>query len=157
MITGRSHMSRRTRNVFKSLAIIAACLAASTVTVAQTADDRLIGFWENVTQFTDASPKEIVITRDGAGIHARVGGSDCAVETKRGIRFTIPGQGTFRGRFGGNEKVIDGFWAQTPGELPGLQNPYDQAYASPVTHKRSGKNAWKGSVTPLPQRLTMYL
>ena len=117
--------------------------------------DPLIGIWASVTRFNNSSPRELVISRERSTWRARIADRESTVDGQTPMRFEIPGQGSFRGSLGG--KVINGIWAEMPGTLPGLVNPYDQVYTSPVVLKRSGKDRWKGTVRPLEQRITVYL
>lgn len=117
--------------------------------------DPLIGMWANVTRFNDGTPREIVISRERSTWRSHIAGREAISDGRRPMRFSFPGQGSFRGSLDG--KVINGIWTELPGSLPGLVNPYDQAYTSTVVLKPSGKNRWKGKLRPLEQRITVFL
>lgn len=147
------------RSLCKILTLIPlfAFAGASTaqITGNDAAADPLIGIWANVTRFNDSSPRELVISRERSTWRARVAGGESTFDGQGPMRFTISGQRTFRGSLDGN--VINGFWVEPPGTVPGLQNPYDQSFASPVVLTRSGKDRWRGTVRPIEQRITVYL
>jgi CubicO group peptidase (beta-lactamase class C family) len=112
----------------------------------------LIGLWAVDTAFGPAARGELVLSREGAGWRASIG-AHAANFPARGdsVRFTLPdGSGEFRGALMAG-KGVSGFWIQPAGPATG------QAYATPVTLRPAGRDRWRGSVTPLDERFTVYL
>jgi CubicO group peptidase (beta-lactamase class C family) len=151
----------RSHSKIQAIALLAAVLVGTVqaqVPQTGTGADPLIGFWTNVTRFADGTPRELVVSRQGAAWRAHLAGIETACDGQREIRFTVPGHGTFRGKLDTRANVINGFWIGSLGKVPGLVNPYEpQAFASPIVLKHSEKNSWKGMVYPLEQRITTYL
>src|SRR5215510_14892523 len=66
------------------------------------------------------------------------------------VRFVLGADsGQFRGVLKGG--VIRGFWIQPPPVTIG------QSYATPLELKPAGKDSWRATVVPLPDRLRVYL
>src|SRR5688572_5216631 len=112
----------------------------------------LIGLWAVDTAFGPAARGELVLSREGAGWRASIGAHSANFPARGdSVRFTLPdGSGEFRGALIAG-KGVSGFWIQPAGPATG------QAYATPVTLRPAGRDRWRGSVTPLDERFTVYL
>jgi CubicO group peptidase (beta-lactamase class C family) len=120
--------------------------------------DPVIGTWEKVIRFNDSSPRELEISRKGSSWSARSAGIEAPFDVINDVvRFTLAGHGSFRGKVDRGSKTIRGFWIEPSGAVKGLENPYNQRFASPVVLERSGKDRWKGTIRPIEQRITLYL
>ena len=149
------------RSCWRMLALIPAIVLFAGVLIAQapvtSATEPLIGFWSKVTRFNDDSPRELVISRERSTWRVRTAGREATYEGTGPARVMVSGLGTFRGSFDPQANTINGFWAEPPGTIAGLQNPYDPGFASPVALRSFGKDRWKGTVRPIEQRITLYL
>jgi CubicO group peptidase (beta-lactamase class C family) len=117
------------------------------------ADSTLVGVWGSELAYGPLVRGELTVVRRGPTWNARIAGLEATPRiTADTIRFALPGDaGTFRGRFAPDRTTIAGFWIQPPGLVNGA------AYASPLTLERSADGVWRGVVTPLDERFSLYL
>lgn len=129
-------------------------LALPTVTAQSPAPaDPLIGIWASETTFTPALRGELVVTRNGSDLRARIGSVEAPVHnTRDSVSFAFPGDlGQFRGIFVKHSRSINGFWVQPAGMTLG------NAYASPLILRSKGVSLWSGQVTPLEDTYALFL
>lgn len=119
----------------------------------------LQGYWAGQVVYTDPLRGQLEVTREGDNWRATLGDVETRFAARNGnVRFEFPNhRGGFRGAIEG--RTLRGFWLQPTAadeENPNLGGSR-QAFATPVTLERAGRNVWRGEVVPLPQRFTMYL
>ncbi len=145
---------------------LAACVGAAAVpsgSPAQSpaADDALIGIWASRTVFGPALHGELTVAREASSWRATLAGAESTFQaTGDGVRFAFPGGlGGFRGRLTKDRGTIAGFWLQPSGETEDRRDPggSGQPFATPLELRRTGRDAWRGSVRPLEDRFTLYL
>lgn len=129
---------RRT-NLFAAAALIA--LAASAP--AQAPD--LHGLWGATQRFGPDIRGTLFILNTRAGWRADIAGFSIPVQVdSQTLTFALPdGKASFRGRRVATKLI--GHWIQP------------DRFATPVTLDPDGPNRWRGTVTPLENRLTLYL
>lgn len=113
----------------------------------------LTGLWQRELVLQPLVGGELVIDARERSVIAAIGGYRAHV-TQDGDRlsFSLPGHvGEFRGRLTAARR-ISGDWIQ-----PGLVFPYNQRYATPVSLTLLHPNIWRGEVTPLEPRVSIYL
>jgi len=113
----------------------------------------LTGVWQREFVLQPLVSGELVIDAREKSVLAAIGGYRAHV-TQDGDRlsFTLPSQvGEFRGRFTAAQEMA-GDWIQ-----PSLAFPYNQRYATPVSLSLVQPNVWRGEVTPLEPRVSIYL
>jgi CubicO group peptidase (beta-lactamase class C family) len=125
------------------------------------AQDPLVGLWATEVTFGPALRGELRITRGGHTWRANLANARTTFPSDGdAVRFEFPGrQGGFRGAFEKDGRRITGFWLQPSGMT---QDPNDpggagQPFASPLVLAPAGRNVWRGTVEPLPERFTLYL
>jgi CubicO group peptidase (beta-lactamase class C family) len=131
--------------------------AAAAGSPAATAET-LIGLWAYHADFGPAPRGPLTIRRSGRGWRAAIGGLEVpAMVTGDAIRVTFGTLAGFRGRLRGG--TIQGFWLQPSGATADRRDPggSGQAFATPVALGRIGPDLWRGTVTPLDDRFTLYL
>lgn len=121
--------------------VLALCVAAGAMAYADEIPPQLAGVWSSRTDLGAGAKGELLLSRDGAGLRARIEGRE-ARATNGVFDF-----GDDAGRFRGDAR--GGWWIQ-PAGLPGM------AYATPVSLTKSG-GMWRGAVAPLPQTFTLFL
>lgn len=128
---------------------VLACLAAPLHGQGAAADS-LVGLWGAEATFGPQVRGELVLARGEGGWTARVGGFEAPAQVAGdSVRVSLAGgQGDFRGRFEDGGRSVRGFWIQTPGSY---------RYATPVTLRRAGDGAWRGTLDPLDDRISLYL
>lgn len=105
----------------------------------------IIGLWGSETTFGPQVRGTIVVERNASSWTMRVGGFEATSDSPR---IALPGgQGELRAYLDGAN--LRGFWIQPSGNLG--------SYATPVTFTRVHANAWRGTVTPLDDRFSLYL
>ncbi len=105
----------------------------------------LIGLWGSETTFGPQVRGTITVERSASVWTMRVGGLEATSDT---LRIALPGgQGELRASLDDNS--LRGFWIQPRGNLG--------QFATPVTFTRVRPDAWRGTVTPLEDRLSLYL
>jgi CubicO group peptidase (beta-lactamase class C family) len=68
------------------------------------------------------------------------------------IQFALPGDaGAFRGRLASQGTKIDGQWIQPPAPLWSIR------YATPVHLQQVSPRVWRGTIVPLPERVSFYI
>jgi CubicO group peptidase (beta-lactamase class C family) len=120
--------------------------------------EALIGLWAYRADFGPALRGTLTIRRAPGGWRAAIGGLDApAVVTGDAVRIQFGARGGFRGRRNGH--TIAGFWLQPSGATADRRDPggSGQPFATPVALRRIGPGLWRGTVTPLDDRFTLYL
>jgi CubicO group peptidase (beta-lactamase class C family) len=122
--------------------------------VATNEAESLVGLWGAEQILVPMVSGELSIDARYPSWRASIAGFDAAVEHSGDrVSFTLPGgQGEFRGRITPNSKNIRGHWIQQSSI-----NPYNQRYASPVELVQVSADVWRGRVTPLEYRVSLYL
>jgi CubicO group peptidase (beta-lactamase class C family) len=131
------------------MATAAPYLAASAQTGPAHAGDDLIGLWGANPQLGPAIAGDLLLERRSLIWAVRVGGVE-AEATAQGdsVVLTIPGQqGTLM--LWTTRATPEAFWLQPAG--------MNQPFATPVRLRPAGGNAWRGTVTPVPERFPLYL
>ena len=133
-------------------AIIVALLLGAFASAAVPQENRsavLVGLWEGWRDFTArVHGTLLLIEREGRVVADIAGYAVPVIVRGDSYSFELPdNQGSFRGRKAGRGKEIHGLWFQPPSATSGAM------YSSPVTLRRDG-GAWRGEVTPLPDRFT---
>jgi len=122
-----------------------------------TMDDALIGLWGFETRLAPATSGELTIRRDGSQWHAEFAGAVSTFDvTGDNVSFAFPGEvGRFRGELGDSGRDLAGFWIRprASDSLSGASQPF----ATPLTLKRTRRDAWRGMVRPLPADFTLHL
>ena len=125
------------------------------------ADDPLIGIWAYETTFGPALQGELTVKREGSSWRAAIASAESRFTVAGDqVRFAFPGNaGKFRGTLIDNGRALEGFWLQPSGVTEERSDPVGsrQAFATPLELQRTGRDAWRGSVSPLAQRFTLYL
>src|ERR1041384_1090764 len=125
-------------------------LALALATQAQTIQT---GLWSYDTVYNTGAHGALTVTHDASGWKARIAGHEMSF-TPAGdsVRFgSVDSSGAFRGAFTIGRQTIDGFWVQPHSVW------YDQYFTTPLELPRSGAETGRGTVTPLEDRLTLYL
>src|ERR1041384_552841 len=125
-------------------------LALALATQAQTIQ---AGLWSYDTVYNTGAHGAMTVTHDASGWKARIAGHEMSF-TPAGdsVRFgSVDSSGAFRGAFTIGRQTIDGFWVQPHSVW------YDQYFTTPLELPRSGAETGRGTVTPLEDRLTLYL
>jgi len=112
----------------------------------------LAGLWAAHRDFGPEVEGPLTLRDGGAGLHADIAGYRALVDVDGAkIRFEIPGdRGAFRGRFE-DDRLVRGHWIQPPNVRSFAR------MATPVTLQRTEDGSWRGTVTPLPDELHLYL
>jgi CubicO group peptidase (beta-lactamase class C family) len=116
--------------------------------------DKLVGLWGVEESLGPLVRGELTIDARDADWHASISGLHASVERSGSeIRFTLPGNyGEFHGHITQDDGSILGHWIQ-----PASAFPYASRYASPVHLARGAQNVWRGTVTPLEERISFYV
>jgi CubicO group peptidase (beta-lactamase class C family) len=124
-------------------------------TPATPAPDPLLGLWATRLDLGPRVHGDLRIVSDRDGFQATIAGVSVRSEPRGdSIQFVFPDQrGRFRGAWVRGREAIDGFWIQPYEELEGA----GQSYAFPLTLRSAGPHSWRGTVTPLEDRFTLYL
>ncbi|MBS0298217.1 MAG: serine hydrolase [Proteobacteria bacterium] len=130
------------------------CLLASPIAAAPAADP-LAGLWGGRIAFDDGLKGSLSVTRTVSGWRARIAGAEARAPVRSGeVRFAFgPGKGGFRGELVDHGRAIRGFWLQPTPSDPRI----GQGYARPLTLVAAGHGRWRGTVSPLPRRFTVWL
>ncbi|MEA3046677.1 MAG: hypothetical protein QOJ53_1009 [Sphingomonadales bacterium] len=140
-------------------ALLLSARAGATQAPPAPAEDPLIGLWAFEGNFGPALRGAFTIRRTGRGWRAAIGAvQGPATVTGNEIRVAFGARGGFRGRIEAGGRIIRGFWLQPSGETEDRRDPggSGQPFATPVELARSG-DLWRGMVTPLDDRFTLYL
>jgi CubicO group peptidase (beta-lactamase class C family) len=141
------------RNRFVLIAFVSA-LPLNLVSAEQKVepDSAIVGLW--ASELIVPSPVRGELTIDGrkSKWSATISGVSTPVERNRdALRFTLPnGAGEFRGRIV-DEKEISGHWIQPANDV------YNNEYATPVELTRVNGKLWRGEVSPLEERLSLFI
>jgi CubicO group peptidase (beta-lactamase class C family) len=113
----------------------------------------LVGLWGCERAFGPEVRGELTIVRDGPLFQARIAGFEAPVRSASGeISFSLAGdRGEFRGRLTKDAAKIVGQWIQPRTVTGGTR------YATPVLLIAFERNAWRGQVLPLDDRISFYL
>ncbi|WP_367347091.1 serine hydrolase domain-containing protein [Stenotrophomonas bentonitica] len=111
----------------------------------------LVGVWGNETVSGPLLVGEITLDGRAGVMQAEIAGLPATVQREGStITFSAPGQhGHFRGRMIGKE--IRGVWIQPAGQTQSSE------YATPVSLAQTDKQVWRGTLAPLPDRLSQYI
>jgi CubicO group peptidase (beta-lactamase class C family) len=116
-------------------------------------DEPLIGLWAHEQDFGPALRGPLVLQRGGERWHGAIGGAEAsAAADSDEIRLTFGDRGGFRVRLTDGDRTISGFWLQPRGDAG-----FGQPFATPTLLRQDGANHWRGTVTPLDVRFTLYL
>jgi len=142
------------RPLIRTLAAL--ILSALLLTPALGADataQKLVGLWGSENDYGPAVRGTLTLDGRQTDWRASIAGFDVAVKHMGdAVNFTLPGnQGEFRGTLQAGGKEIRGEWIQPPGFTN--NNPY----ATPLTLTRGAEQVWQGDVSPLDDRLSLYV
>ncbi|HUO29711.1 MAG TPA: serine hydrolase [Bryobacteraceae bacterium] len=117
------------------------------------AADALIGVWGVEESFGPTARGTLTIDGREKSWRANIAGYAATVQRNgESVRFVLPdGAGEFRGHLTADMQAIFGHWIEPGGEI--LNN----RYATPVTLSLLDKSIWRGNVTPLEQRISLYI
>ncbi|RKH28259.1 class C beta-lactamase-related serine hydrolase [Corallococcus praedator] len=113
----------------------------------------LVGIWGGSRGYGPELQGALTLSRAPEGWRASIGGFSAPGRLeKQTLTFTLPGgQGGFRGTLTADGKRILGHWLQPRALVGGVR------YATPVELRVLQKDVWRGDVTPLEDRFTLYL
>lgn len=123
----------------------AIALSMMLAAAAPAADDDLVGLWGAETIFGPQVRGELTLERSATAWTLRAGGFEVSAPVSGDdFHLALPaGLGELRGR------VPHAFWVQPRGNLG--------QFATPVTLRPAGANAWRGVIDPLDDRFSLYL
>jgi len=132
-------------------ALFAQNLAAQTKPVSA---DALIGLWGSEEIYGPTVRGDLVIDARQPEWRAQIGGYQIVFRPEAiKLDFKLPADaGEFRGQLSSDRKTLTGHWIQ-----PGGPWPFNNRYATPLEFTAIAPNAWKGTVVPLDQRISLYL
>lgn len=142
------------------LAVLLWTLCSGIPAGAAPADDPLIGLWSYQADFGPALRGDLVVRRSDQNWRAAIGGAEATGSmTGDEINFDFGRRGGFRGRLSRDRRSIHGFWLQPSGATEARRNPGGTGgrFATPVDLDAAGDEVWRGTVTPLDDRFTLYL
>lgn len=115
---------------------------------------QLIGTWGAERVFGPEVRGELTLLREQGTWLARIGGFEApGREEKKTVTVVLPGgQGQLRGALTPDGKRFVGHWIQPRVVVGG-----GYGYATPVELRAVQKDVWRGTVTPLEDRFTVYL
>lgn len=115
------------------------------------AADVLVGLWGSEQMFGPTIRGQVTIDARNSQWCAQIAGFLIPVEhTQKGMTFRLPGDvGEFRGHMSADLKRIVGQWIQ-----PALGQ---QRYVTPIQLTELTKGVWRGILTPLDDRLSLYV
>lgn len=115
------------------------------------ASDELAGLWGAEAIFGPQVQGELTLEGSPSKWTISIAGFEVSVpRSGNDIRATFPGgQGELRVRVEDDGTVVRGFWIQPPNGRG--------SYASPVLLRRVSAHAWRGTVAPFEDTLSMYL
>jgi CubicO group peptidase (beta-lactamase class C family) len=144
-------MVKVVRVLVPALVVVGVCRPATVA--AQGASQDLTGLWSIDTVYNSGARGELTVVHHAAGWKARIAGAEMTfAPSGDSIRFgNADTLGAFRGALASKRQLIDGFWIQPRPVTIG------QYYATPLVLHRSGRESWRGTVTPIEDRLTLYL
>jgi len=119
----------------------------------------LEGLWVSETVFPPALKGELVVRRSGAAWTASIGGRTAPFQASGDqVRFAFGRDGGYRGRLT-RAGAIDGYWLRPSGETQDRADPggSGQPFTTPLVLRRTGPHEWRGEVSPLDDRFTLYL
>jgi CubicO group peptidase (beta-lactamase class C family) len=138
--------------MMKSLVAFAGAVVVTTAVSGQVASQAgLDGLWVAEQRYGPDIRGPLLILPRGGGLGADIAGFMVPV-TQRGsaLSFTLPdGKGSFRGVRSGS--TIEGQWIQ------GMAASSGARFATPVILRPDGRGRWRGTVTPVDDRMTYYL
>jgi CubicO group peptidase (beta-lactamase class C family) len=114
--------------------------------------DALVGIWASETTFGPALAGELTVRRVGDEWRATIMSIETRAPAARdSVRLTFGALGELRGRLVDDGRTIRGFWIQPSGVVIGYP------FATPLTLVRAQRTTWRGTVSPLPDRYSLYL
>jgi hypothetical protein len=119
---------------------------------AQTSDP-LLGIWAGEITGAPVLHVALVVILTGTEWRATIGSASTTFRSNGdSIRFSrADSLGIFRGVIGKGAATIDGWWIQPTSIQFG--NPM----ATTLTLRRTGPDSWRGEVTPVEEKYTLYL
>ena len=113
--------------------------------------DPLIGLWGAERNFPFLAG-ELSVHRSGDRWTAAIAGQHTSFALARSdVHFAFGEGGSFRGHLSADGRAIEGFWVQPAGTT----RVYP--FATPTSLRKTGSDEWRGVVTPLDERFTLYL
>lgn len=146
--------------VFVLLAAATLLLCAPAGAAPAVPGNALIGLWRYQIHYGPALRGQLAISRSSGGWSATLAGREAVGTSTDGeLRFGFGQQGAFRGRLGGGRRVITGWWLQPSGATEDRRNTggSGQPFATPLRLSRGLDGVWRGMITPLDDRFTLYL
>lgn len=119
-------------------------------TPASSSADGLVGLWGSEQMFGPTVRGQFTIDARDSQWFARIAGYRVPVEhNQKAVTFRLPGDaGEFRGHISADSNRVAGQWIQTT---------QDQGYATPIQLLELSKGIWQGVLTPLDDRLSLYV
>ncbi len=143
--------------LIRSLALGLALLAQPAA--AQVAISELEGLWVVERRTAPTLRGELSLTRNGDAWRGVLGGRSAEAQAENGVvRLSFGNNGIFRGVVARNG-TLSGVWIQPNSAAEERDDPTaaSQSFATPLTIRNSGRNAWHADVRPLDGRFTVYL
>ena len=121
-------------------------------------NEPLIGLWAAELRFDQGRRGELEIRRRSGRWTASIAGAQASAAAGRELLFRFGENGGFRGRLARGD-AIEGFWIQPAGALEDRRDPggSGQSFATPMRLRRVSPGVWRGTVTPLEGRFTLWL
>jgi hypothetical protein len=157
-----SRRDRRAVSVAVGIAIAATIAAQAHGQVESQRDaDPLIGIWAQQMTFRPALQGELTVRREGGRWRTTIAGAEapCQLASNR-LRCIFPeARGEFRGALSGKAPEIAGWWLRPSGGTEDRRDPggSGQPFTTLASLKAAGRDVWRGTVEPLPDRFTLYL
>lgn len=126
---------------------------------AQVAASDLEGLWVVERSTAPTLRGELSIVRDGDTWRGVIAGRRAEAQTENGaVRLSFGNNGAFRGAVTRNG-TLTGVWIQPNSDAEERDDPTaaSQSFATPLTIRSTGRNAWRADVRPLDGRFTVYL
>src|SRR5215472_433708 len=117
---------------------------------ASTTASALAGLWGSEQMFGPTIRGQLTVDTRHSQWCAEIAGFLVPVEhTQKGITFRVPGErGEFRGHLSADSKRIVGQW---------IQPTRNQPYVTPIQLAELARGVWRGVLTPLADRLSLYI
>lgn len=136
-------------------------LALSLALMAQPAmaQTGLEGLWVAERLYPQTLRGELSVVRRGDVWRATIGGESAEARVEGVVvHFSFDNHGGFRGSLN-RAGQLHGVWLQPTSDSEERDDPTatSQAFASPLSLARNGRDSWRGPVTPLDGRFTVFL
>jgi len=152
----------RLRDAARTLAVVASLLvlapgagaAGATEPPSNDMPDSLVGVWAGERRFGPEVEGDLVVARDGGRWSLEIAGFRLAAAEREGaVTWTIPGDGgELSLQVGSATGPLDGQWIQ-----PGVVGMFGQRFSTPVHLAPTGPGRWRGEVSPLRDRVRLFL